>query len=242
MRSKTIKPLLLFSILLLSLFTGCLDQGSRQIINKPIVEDIEAPEKPSVNGTELEKLTHELINEEREERNLSALEWNGELAAVARAHSSYLADREENYNFTKNIYISHTGKDGEKHSYRIDEAHIYYINGSAENVAGISAVDTYYEEDEEPASYYNSTEIAERAVEGWMNSTGHRENILTPEFEEAGMGIATDPTETNFIFTQLFINRADCGYLYGDCCGNACFTGLRCKQTTEGKKCLNATE
>ena len=42
------------------------------------------------------------------------------------------------------------------------------------------------------ASYnWSSTdEIAERAVTGWMNSPGHRQNILTPRYEIEGIGVA----------------------------------------------------
>lgn len=60
------------------------------------------------------------------------------------------------------------------------------------------------------------TQIEEQAVTGWMNSPGHRRNILNGEYDEAGMGIA----EVNgyFIITQVFIKRASCGYKGGACC------------------------
>lgn len=51
--------------------------------------------------------------------------------------------------------------------------------------------------------WYSAEELAEKAVNGWMNSAGHRENILNPNFISSGIGIA----EVNdyLIITQNFI-------------------------------------
>jgi len=39
--------------------------------------------------------------------------------------------------------------------------------------------------------HWNSPEaIAQTTVAGWMNSSGHRENILTLTFDREGIGIA----------------------------------------------------
>lgn len=48
-------------------------------------------------------------------------------------------------------------------------------------------------------------EIVAAAVEGWMNSAGHRQNILNPEFNFSGIGIA----EVNdyLIITNVFLSR-----------------------------------
>ncbi len=186
---------------------------------------------PQINATKLENHTHQLINKEREQKDLEELDWNSELASVARKHSEYLANREENhgYDHEQDIYINHEGRDGEKHKHRLEKAGIHYFRRSAENVAGIGSVKRINVETKEPVSYMNNTEIAEESVEGWMDSEGHRKNILDPNFTEAGMGIVTDPTETNYIFTQVFIERTECGYLGGECCEErACFEELTC--------------
>ncbi|KKQ61240.1 MAG: hypothetical protein US81_C0008G0002 [Parcubacteria group bacterium GW2011_GWE2_38_18] len=66
-------------------------------------------------------------------------------------------------------------------------------------------------------TYYNtSAEIEKQAVTGWMNSPGHRQNILTPDYDEAGIGIAE--VEGYYIITQVFIKKAACGYQGGACC------------------------
>ena len=42
-----------------------------------------------------------------------------------------------------------------------------------------------------------------QVFEGWMESKGHRENILKPEYHEIGLGIATDDKGKVF-YTQVF--------------------------------------
>ncbi len=59
-------------------------------------------------------------------------------------------------------------------------------------------------------------ELAARAVEGWMNSPGHRRNILKLEYDEAGIGVAY--VNSYVIITQVFIRRTDCGYADAPCC------------------------
>lgn len=66
-------------------------------------------------------------------------------------------------------------------------------------------------------SYYNTIEEVERkAVDGWMNSPGHRKNILNGDYDEAGMGVAE--VKGYYIITQVFIKRATRGFKGGACC------------------------
>jgi uncharacterized protein YkwD len=46
----------------------------------------------------------------------------------------------------------------------------------------------------------------EAAMEGWMASQGHRENLLRPDWEEIGVGIAVASNGTLF-WAQEFGNR-----------------------------------
>lgn len=78
-------------------------------------------------------------------------------------------------------------------------------------------------------------EVCQKIVQGWMESPGHRENILTPDFDEAGMGAAY--VNGFVIVTQVFIKRASCGYRGGPCCQKegyypSCFEGLKCQDGT----------
>jgi uncharacterized YkwD family protein len=47
---------------------------------------------------------------------------------------------------------------------------------------------------------------ADAAFKAWMNSEGHRKNILNPNFTELGVGIAPKGNGS-YIYTQLFIGR-----------------------------------
>lgn len=66
--------------------------------------------------------------------------------------------------------MSHTGSDGSDPGARITRAG-YTWSTYGENVA-----------------YGYST--PEKVMEGWMNSQGHRENILNCSFKEIGIGLA----------------------------------------------------
>ena len=46
---------------------------------------------------------------------------------------------------------------------------------------------------------------AESVVRGWMNSSGHRANILNPSFKTIGVGAYTDSKGTIY-WTQMFTN------------------------------------
>ena len=53
------------------------------------------------------------------------------------------------------------------------------------------------------AGYMTPKEV----VEGWMNSTGHRENILSPKFTEIGVGCYENKNlEYKAYWVQLFGN------------------------------------
>jgi uncharacterized protein YkwD len=46
--------------------------------------------------------------------------------------------------------------------------------------------------------------FAIRVVDGWFNSEGHRENILSPAFTRCGTGVARSPGRTTIFATQVF--------------------------------------
>jgi uncharacterized protein YkwD len=57
-----------------------------------------------------------------------------------------------------------------------------------------------------PGPYLTLQEVCEWAVSGWMNSPGHRANILQPIFNETGVGVSFSE-EGLFVYlyiTQIF--------------------------------------
>ena len=102
-----------------------------------------------------------LVNDERIEAGLHPLTWNDQLFVAARNHSLDMAV--ENY-------FSHTGLDGRSAGDRILDAG-YDWQTYGENIA------------------YGYAD-PEAVMAGWMNSDGHRANILNGSFCELGVGVA----------------------------------------------------
>lgn len=103
-----------------------------------------------------------LINQERTDRGLSALVQNSSLTLAARRHSEDMACNDN---------WSHTGSDGSTLSTRILAAG-YTYSWAAENIAASSS------------QYFSPSSV----VSMWMNSDGHRANILSPNAVHIGVG------------------------------------------------------
>ena len=138
------------------------------------------PDKPKpgnpfdeIKMSEMEKAILDRTNAERKKKDLPELKPNPKLFAAARKHSENMARQEK---------LAHE-LDGKKPSERVKEAG--YPGGFVgENVA------------------YGAT-TAEEVVSGWMESEGHRANILNKNFTEIGVGVAKASDGTLY-FTQVF--------------------------------------
>ena len=53
---------------------------------------------------------------------------------------------------------------------------------------------------------FNPEQFAKVAVQGWLDSPGHRANILSPEFDRSGIGVALNGTTA--YATQVFMGPA----------------------------------
>jgi uncharacterized protein YkwD len=106
----------------------------------------------------------ELINQERADRGLPALSLNTSLRQAARRHSEDMACSDN---------FSHTGSDGSTLSSRVRDAG-YSYSWVAENIAGSSS----------------SSFSAQSVVSMWMNSTGHKKNILSANAVHIGIGFS----------------------------------------------------
>lgn len=157
-----------------------------------------------LNGTELEYLVHEQVNEERTERGRSKLTFDTDLRPVARYHSADMARRD---------YFSHVGPDGETltdryerfgYRCRVRSSTFQYATG------GENILYTYYDApvttENDTARYDTPEKLARGIVDGWMNSTSHRENLLKPYWQREAIGIYIEETEgqTRVYATQNF--------------------------------------
>jgi uncharacterized protein YkwD len=159
--------------------------------------------QPSLTSSSLEKEIHILINEERWKHGLPLLAWNDALAGVAKKHSLDMAKRN---------YFSHYSPEGHDFLFRYKQegyacgVHVgRTIYLGAENIALNNLYDSVTTVNGAVASYdWNSQKkIAETTVQGWMNSPGHRKNILTPHFKSEGLGVVVSPDDKVYI-TQNF--------------------------------------
>ena len=101
----------------------------------------------------------DLVNVERETRGLHPLAYDYSLAAAARDHSEDMGVQD---------YFSHTSLDGRTVGDRLMEAG-YSYNTYGENIAA-------------------GQSTPEVVINSWMSSSGHRANILNPNFCDIGVG------------------------------------------------------
>ena len=135
-------------------------------------------EDPTGTGimTAEEKKILDLCNTERAKIGASTLKANNDLTKLARLKSKDIVE---------NNYFSHQSPTyGSPFDMMRDHGINYMYAG--ENLA------------------QNTT--AERAFNAWMNSEGHRKNVLNPNFNELGVGIAPKG-DGSFIYTQMFIGK-----------------------------------
>ncbi|MCP4576669.1 MAG: hypothetical protein GY846_10350 [Deltaproteobacteria bacterium] len=118
-----------------------------------------------------------LVNQERAANSLHLLSCDQRLVNSSRGHSTYMS--------TQTGYCSHTGAGGSSPSERMTDAG-YNWNFAAENVAcGFST--------------------AQAAHNAWMNSPGHRDNILNATPCDIGVGYFYDAGSTyGYYWTQNF--------------------------------------
>lgn len=125
----------------------------------------------------MEKEVLALVNSVRAENGLNALSWAEDVANVARAHSSDMINRS---------FFSHTNPDGLSSFDRLRNSGISY-GTAAENIA------------------YGQRSASE-VMNSWMNSSGHRANILNKNVTEIGVGAIKNKNGTIY-WTQMFISR-----------------------------------
>ncbi len=119
----------------------------------------------------LERKLFELINEERQSRGLPLLTFSPDLSQLARAHSKDMASRGR---------IHHSSTDGRSYRDRVVNEGYYFI-ALGENVA------------------FSEGFLPELIHQSLMESQGHRENILDPNFDEVGIGAVFKKNKGYFI-------------------------------------------
>lgn len=117
-----------------------------------------------------EEVLFKKVNEERRKLAIEELAWNPEIVPVARSHAKDMWERK---------YFSHYSPEGKDVGDRLLKGGVDY-QVAGENLALAPTVSI--------------------AHTGLMNSEGHRENILNPEFHKIGIGVID-----NGIYGKMFV-------------------------------------
>jgi len=159
--------------------------------------------QPDIKISDLEQRVHVLVNKERAGRKLAELRFDDKLARIARTHSQDMARR----NFFD--HVNPDGQDptarGEAAGYTCEKVSGDFVTvGLAENIfqgnlyRRVRTVGTQKSYD-----WNSADEIAAESITGWMNSPGHRRNILETTYIKTGIGIAIARDDKVYI-TQVF--------------------------------------
>ncbi|SHE33722.1 uncharacterized protein, YkwD family [Seinonella peptonophila] len=126
---------------------------------------------------EYEKEVIRLVNEERKKNGLKPLKTHQDLSFVARKKSADMCD---------NNYFNHDSPTYGSPEQMVNDHGISYYHGVGENIA---------EGYQTPAETINA----------WMNSEGHRRNILDPDYTHIGVGYVDGGGTYGTYWTQQFI-------------------------------------
>ncbi|MGL5756874.1 MAG: CAP domain-containing protein [Paraclostridium sp.] len=145
--------------------------------NKPETPSTEnKPSTPSGNFASFQQEVLSLVNVERTNRGLQPLKFSSELSKVATLKSQDMIDKN---------YFDHTSPTYGSPFDMMKQFGISY-NAAGENIA-------------------MGQETPKEVMNSWMNSSGHRKNILNPDFTELGVGIASNGS--SLYWTQMFIGK-----------------------------------
>jgi len=151
-------------------------KANPQIRNPALIYPGQKINIPSLDDVKaLEQKVIDLVNQQRAYNGLPALKANWELCRVARYKSQDMIDKR---------YFSHQSPTYGS-PFRMMESFGIRFSAAGENIA-----------------YGQRT--PQEVMNSWMNSPGHRSNILNPTYNQIGVGVAKASNGT-FYWTQMFI-------------------------------------
>lgn len=142
--------------------------------SKPAPAPTQQAAQPSQNGNVQQQILT-LVNVERKKANLQPLTLNNKLGQAAQNHTNDMVSKS---------YFSHTSPSGGTMTSRVNAVG-YVYSTIGENIAAGSSTAT-------------------ATMTQWMNSPGHRANILNPKFRELGVGYAPSNDQYRYYWTQVF--------------------------------------
>ncbi len=157
------------------------DERANRETERVYTDDDLKPMVPERRLRQIESLEQQClteVNRHRETRGLTDLEWSEELLEIARYYSRRMAEEK---------FFSHTDPEGRTVRQRVSEAGITW-RVLGENLAYSSGY----------------TNPVAASINGWMDSEGHRRNILDPTYRKTAIGVWISADGTVF-FTEIFL-------------------------------------
>ena len=176
---------------LLLLLAGCLAAPE-----PPRRGAADAP-RPAYTEADLARAVHGRVNAVRRQARLEPLAWDGDLARVARVYSADMARRG---------FFGHVDPDGRDPTARAARAGYTcrrpdgpnrFREGVGENLFRTSTFrriteTTTVRGTTRRTDWYALGDLAETVVQGWMDSPGHRRNLLDGGYRSEGVGVRID--------------------------------------------------
>lgn len=141
-------------------------------IEKPVQKPAQKPiEKSNDTGSssyisEIEQMIFSKVNEERSKAGVAPLSYNNTMQKYARIKSKDMGDRK---------YFSHEDPSGQLITAKMKADGVSY-SAWGENIAYIGGQS-------------GNASLANQFMTNWMNSAGHRKNILSSNFKSIGVGV-----------------------------------------------------
>lgn len=157
-----------------------------------------------INTSTLGQKIHSLVNAERMKLGLSVLDWNDHLSYIAWQHSKDMSVRG---------YFEHNDPEGRNFAYRYNLSGfkcnivISTVGNIQETAVGAENLFLTHVEQRDwlrngvftRSDYNTENELAIATVQGWMNSTVHREDIIKPFWKTEGIGIVISENNTVYV-------------------------------------------
>ncbi len=156
----------------------------------------------------LEKKVHERVNKERNKRKIAPLSYEPGLVKIARDHSQDMSNQGyfDHINIAGQTPTERAKVAGFECNYKSHEG--VFPTGIAENILMTYLYESYevrVKNGQESKNYNwkNIDTLAREIVKNWMDSKGHRANILRKDFHHEGIGIVKNDALQIFV-TQNF--------------------------------------
>ncbi len=150
-------------------------QWWRKPRTQPTPTPTQQVQQPTAQNGNFQQQIVSLVNVERSKAGLQPVTLNSKLSQAAQNHTNDMVSKG---------YFSHTSPSGGTMTSRVNAVG-YAYSTIGENIAAGSST-------------------ASATMTQWMNSPGHKANILNPKFRELGVGYAPSNDQYRYYWTQVF--------------------------------------